>query len=122
MPTRLEAPSHNRSDDNESDDRGVPGVSCGDGGCCGVLGGSAPHPLDAPPELSSRRSAARGLLWIAGGFLFCPCHLPLTLWLLATVLAGTAAGALFHDHVVIAEIVISAAWAAATWRGVRLLR
>ena len=64
----------------------------------------------------------RGLLWIGGGFLFCPCHLPLTLWFLATVLAGTAAGAVLHSHVVAASIATSAIWAAATWRGVRLLR
>jgi hypothetical protein len=62
------------------------------------------------------------LLWIAGGFLVCPCHLPLMLWLLASLLAGTAAGALLRDHVVAAGIAISAIWLAATWRGVRLLR
>jgi hypothetical protein len=62
------------------------------------------------------------MLWLVGGFLFCPCHLPLTLWLLGTLLAGTAAGALLRQHVVVAAAIITTVWALATWRGVRLLR
>jgi hypothetical protein len=62
------------------------------------------------------------MVWLVGGFLFCPCHLPLTLWLLGTLLAGTAAGALLRRHVVVAAVIITSVWALATWRGVRLLR
>jgi hypothetical protein len=57
-----------------------------------------------------------------GGFVFCPCHLPLTLWVLATLLAGTALGALLREHLVVASILISAVWILATWRGFWLLR
>lgn len=64
----------------------------------------------------------RGYLWIAGGFLFCPCHLPLTLSALGLMLAGTAAGALLRDHVVAAAACTSVPWIILTWRGVRLLR
>jgi hypothetical protein len=63
----------------------------------------------------------RGMVWLVGGFLLCPCHLPLTLWLLATVLAGTVAGAMLREHVFLAALVITLAWASAWWRGFRLI-
>ena len=62
------------------------------------------------------------MVWLVAGFLFCPCHLPLTLGVLGTLLAGTAAGALLRDHVVVAAVIVSVVWALATWRGVWLLR
>jgi hypothetical protein len=64
----------------------------------------------------------RGLLWVLGAFVICPCHLPLTLWAAAALLSGTAAGSLFHAHVFLAGAAISGVWLAATWRGVRYFR
>ena len=64
----------------------------------------------------------RGMAWLIGAFLICPCHLPLTLWLAATLLAGTALGAALRGHPMVAGTVITLAWLAATWRGVHLLR
>lgn len=64
----------------------------------------------------------RGRRWIFGSFALCPCHLPLTLGVLATVLGGTAAGAMLRDHLVVAGAVVTAAWVAGTWRGFRLVR
>jgi hypothetical protein len=119
MPTGIEQPTNDGSHDYESPHRSVSIVSCSDGRCRGV---AAAPPTDSFDAASLRHGTARGLLWIGGGFLFCPCHLPFTLWALATLFAGTAAEAVLHDHVVAASIVISAIWAAATWRGVRLLR
>jgi hypothetical protein len=52
----------------------------------------------------------------------CPCHLPLTLWLGATLLAGTALGAALRDHPIIAGAIITLVWSIATWHGFRLLR
>jgi hypothetical protein len=40
----------------------------------------------------------------------------------ATVLAGTAAGALLSGHPYVAGAVITTAWAAGTWRGIRHLQ
>jgi len=37
------------------------------------------------------------VLLLIGAFLFCPCHLPLTLALAGMLLAGTAAGALLRS-------------------------
>lgn len=64
----------------------------------------------------------RGRRWIFGSFVFCPCHLPLTLGILATVLGGTALGAMVRDHAWLAGSLITAAWVAGTWRGFRLVR
>ena len=64
----------------------------------------------------------RGLLWVLGAFVICPCHLPLTLWAIAALLSGTAAGALFHAHVYLAGAAISGLWLAATLRGVSYFR
>ena len=68
------------------------------------------------------RAENRGMLWLVGGFAFCPCHLPLTLWLLASVLAGTTAGALLTNHAVVTGAFVTLLWILATWRGVWRLR
>ena len=61
----------------------------------------------------------RGMAWIAGAFLFCPCHLPLTLWAIAALLSGTAAGALWARHPIVAILVVVTIVLAhvAGWRG-----
>jgi hypothetical protein len=64
----------------------------------------------------------RGMAWVIGAFLVCPCHLPLTLGLAATLLTGTAAGVLLRDHSFLAGSVISVVWLAATWRGILYFR
>ena len=77
------------------------------------------HPL---MTASGARPEHRGLVWLIGGFAFCPCHLPLTLALLGSLLSGTAAAFLVHDHAFVAGGVVTVIWAAATWRGIHLLR
>ena len=62
------------------------------------------------------------MLWVIGAFFFCPCHLPITLSVLALLLGGTAAGALLRAHPYIAGAVTTAIWASGTWRGFSLLR
>jgi len=64
----------------------------------------------------------RGLAWVLGAFVICPCHLPLTLWAAAALLSGTTAGLLLRQHIYVAGAVISAVWAAATWRGILYFR
>lgn len=68
------------------------------------------------------RRRRRGTGWVAGSFLLCPCHLPVTLALLGTVLGGTAAGAALRQYPLIAGAIITLAWAIGTRRGLRLLR
>jgi hypothetical protein len=71
---------------------------------------------------NARQMENRGMLWMVGAFVFCPCHLPLTLGALALLLGGTAAGALLRAHPYIAGAVVTALWIAGTWRGLILVR
>ncbi|HSC14541.1 MAG TPA: hypothetical protein VLI71_05450 [Gammaproteobacteria bacterium] len=71
---------------------------------------------------TATRLETRGMVWLVASFLVCPCHLPLTLGLAGLLLAGTTAGALLQSHPYAAGIVITAVWAAGTWRGFHLLR
>jgi hypothetical protein len=64
----------------------------------------------------------RGRRWLIISFLACPCHLPLTLGLLAALLGGTALGAVVRDHTVLAGSIVAATWAAGTARGLWLIR
>lgn len=72
------------------------------------------------PEANTRQR--RGLLWVIGSFAICPCHLPLTLALLSTVLGGTALGVVLRENIVLAGLIIAVVWLFGTWRGLRLLR
>lgn len=72
---------------------------------------------DAPADVERR-----GRRWLLWSFLACPCHLPLTLALLGTVLGGTALGAALREHPLAAGLVIGATWAAGTARGLLLVR
>lgn len=64
----------------------------------------------------------RGRRWIFGSFLLCPCHLPLTLAIVASLAGGTVIGGLLRDHVVLAGIIISLGWVVGTANGFRLVR
>ena len=72
--------------------------------------------------LNPTHTESRGLAWVVGAFLICPCHLPLTMAFATMVLAGTTAGVLLRAHPLAAGVLITAAWAAGTWHGLRHLR
>jgi cytochrome c biogenesis protein CcdA len=72
--------------------------------------------------LSPADSERRGVAWLFGAFLFCPCHLPITLGILATVFSGTAIGAVATGHPYFAGAACTVAWLAGTWRGFQHLR
>ena len=80
------------------------------------------------PAASAKASASqaqmenRGMAWMIGAFIFCPCHLPITLGALALLLGGTAAGALLRAHPYVAGVIVTLLWAAGTWRGYQLIR
>src|ERR1700687_3181376 len=73
-------------------------------------------------KLTPKQAENSGLAWVIGAFLICPCHLPLTLALAATLLSGTAAAALLQDHPYLAGAAITLLWLAATWRGIRQIQ
>ena len=99
----------------------------------GMAGLVVPDPGNPKSKVAMKRAALtcplpapqtdkRGLAWIVGAFAICPCHLPLTLGLIGTLLSGTAVGALMNRHLYIAGGAIALVWLAATWRGVSYLR
>jgi len=64
----------------------------------------------------------RGIAWVIGSFVLCPCHLPITLAVIGLVLSGTALGALFRGHLFLAGAIISILWLAGTLHGFNLMR
>ena len=67
-------------------------------------------------------AGSEALGWMLRSVLLRPAHLQLTLWLLATLLYGVAAGVLLNGHPYVAGAVITAVWLAATWRGLHSLK
>jgi hypothetical protein len=72
--------------------------------------------------LTPAQAGNRGLAWVAGAFLICPGHLPLTLTLATTALAGTTAGLLLRAHLLVAGTIITLVWLAATGYAILLIR
>jgi Fe2+ transport system protein B len=72
--------------------------------------------------LTPEQSGRRGVAWIIGAFVLCPCHLPITLWLVAALLSGTAVGALVLGHPYVSGVILGIAWLAGTVHGFNLMR
>lgn len=87
----------------------------------GDLDGLAAGLLDAPVDAGVALER-RGRSWLLWSFLFCPCHLPLTLGVLAAVLGGTALGTFVRDNAVVAGVVLTTTWVLGTGYGLRLIR
>jgi hypothetical protein len=64
------------------------------------------------------RTEHKGVAWIVGAFLICPCHLPLTLWLAAALLSGTRWGPLLLGHKHAVGTAITLVWLVATAYGI----
>ena len=80
-------------------------------------------PASSPVTLEPvDRLERKGRWWLFGSFVFCPCHLPLTLALLATVFGGTTLGVVVRDHAWLAGTILTASWIAGSAYGFRLLR
>lgn len=73
-------------------------------------------------EIDPRQLEHRGLAWLIGAFVFCPCHLPITLSVLALLLGGSAAATQLQSHPYLAGVAITSLWLAGTWRGFSLIR
>ena len=79
-------------------------------------------PASATASASQAALENRGMAWMIGAFIFCLCHLPITLAALALLLGGTAAGVVLRAHPYWAATIVTLLWAAGTWRGYRLIR
>jgi len=72
--------------------------------------------------ITPEQAGRRGTAWVIGSFVLCPCHLPITLAVLAAVLSGTALGAVVSGHLYLAGAIISLLWLAGTLHGFNLMR
>src|SRR5262249_818732 len=98
--------------------RSPPVTAAGGGTPEGTRGGSAAPACDCPdptrpepPRLDRSRLAS-----LIASFLFCPCHLPLTLWALGAILSGSAL-AFVTGHALGVAAGTTLLWAAGTAYG-----
>ena len=77
---------------------------------------------NAACPLTPEHADRRGIAWVVGSFVLCPCHLPITLAVIAALLSGTALGALVRGHPYMAGGIISIAWLAGTLYGFNIMR
>ena len=75
-----------------------------------------------PPTQNKSKAQRHGIAWVMGSFLFCPCHLPLTLGLLVAIFGGTVLGTVVVHYSLLVGVLITLIWAAGTWYGFRKLR
>lgn len=86
------------------------------------LQGPAVEVVNVHSSNDNGRRQKRGIAWVVGSFIFCPCHLPLTLGLVAAIFGGTALGGLVLHYSLFAGAIITLLWAVGTWYGFRQLR
>lgn len=75
--------------------------------------------MSGPTPDQMERTGRRWLIW---SFVFCPCHLPLTMAVLATVFGGTAFGAMLQANQLGVGIVVGTIYAIGVGIGFRHIR
>lgn len=75
-----------------------------------------------PTDPVARDLEKRGRRWLILSYVLCPCHLPVTLGLLALAFGGTAVGTVVVGHAGWVAIVLTTLYAAVLWRGFRRIR
>lgn len=76
--------------------------------------------LSADP--TARAHEKRGRKWLAVSYLFCPCHIPITLALIGAAFGGTALGAALTGNALRVGVVLTSIYALVLWRGFRQIR
>ncbi len=72
--------------------------------------------------ISPEQANRRGVAWVVGAFVLCPCHLPITLAVVGALLSGTAIGAIYRGHLFLAGVLVSLTWLVGTLHGFNLMR
>ena len=70
----------------------------------------------------ANESERRGRRWLMWSFIFCPCHLPVTMTVLGAVLGGTAFGALITRNTITVGVGFGILYAVGLAIGFRHLR
>ncbi len=75
------------------------------------------------PAVAGAKALERtGRRWLIWSFVFCPCHLPLTMAVLASIFGGSAFGALISRNALGTGIVLGVLYAIGVGIGFRYLR
>lgn len=75
-----------------------------------------------PADPTARSHEKRGRKWLVISYLFCPCHIPITLALIGAAFGGTAIGAALTGNALRVGIVLTAIYALVLWQGFRQIR
>lgn len=75
-----------------------------------------------PADPSAREHEKRGRKWLVISYVFCPCHIPITLALIGAAFGGTTLGAALTGNALRVGIVLTSIYALVLWRGFRQIR
>lgn len=75
-----------------------------------------------PLDPVARQHERRGRRWFVVSYLFCPCHIPLTMALIGALFGGTAFGAAAAGNAFRVGAVLVAVYAVVLWRGFGQIR
>jgi len=75
-----------------------------------------------PTDPIARQHERRGRRWLVVSFLFCPCHVPILLFVVGAAFGGTALGALITGNALWVGVVLTSTYAVLLWRGFRQIR
>ncbi len=80
--------------------------------------------VDATPadRVGSAALEQQGRRWLVWSFIFCPCHLPVSMAVFAGVFGGTAFGSLISRNTLGVGLVLGAVYAIGVGIGFRYLR
>lgn len=75
-----------------------------------------------PVDPVAREHEKRGRRWLVVSYLFCPCHIPITLAVLGAVFGGSTIGAAVTGNALRFGVMLTAIYALVLWRGFRQIR
>ena len=75
-----------------------------------------------PADPVARDHEKRGRRWLMFSYLFCPCHIPITLALLGAAFGSTTIGAALTGDTLRVGIALTTIYALVLWRGFRQIR
>lgn len=73
-------------------------------------------------ESGSTQRERRGRAWLMWSFIICPCHLPVTMTVIGTLLGGSALGTFLTRNTLAVGVVLGALYAVGLFIGFRHLR
>ena len=80
------------------------------------------RPIPATDSDDATAMERRGRRWLIWSFVFCPCHLPISIAVLATIFGGTAVGALVSRNTIGVGVAFGVVYAIGVGIGLRHIR